>query len=195
MTCTFAPEENEAVVSDALDRLPIDLEPISLPVPHAPGLTEFDGQGLASVAKGELDLGKLRDEDEEQAAREVEGEHKDFVQHIQEVLADDVKEVRISHRLTDSPSCLVLEEHEMAVHLQQVMKQAGHSLPDSKPILEVNPDHALVRRLKDEQDQDRFAEWSHLLFEQAMLSEGGQLEDPSTFVKRMNAILVEMSGN
>jgi molecular chaperone HtpG len=156
-------------------------------------LTEFDGKALVSVAKGELDLGKLRDEDEEKSAKKAETEFKDFVKRIQEALVDDVKEVRISHRLTDSPSCLVLEEHEMAVHLQQVMKQAGHALPDTKPMLEVNPDHPLVVHLKDEQDQEKFSEWSHLLFEQALLSEGGKLEDPTAFVKRMNAILVELS--
>jgi len=156
-------------------------------------LTEFDGKALVSVAKGELDLGKLRDEDEEKSAKKTETEFKDFVKRIQEALVDDVKEVRISHRLTDSPSCLVLEEHEMAVHLQQVMKQAGHALPDTKPMLEVNPDHPLVVHLKDEQDQEKFSEWSHLLFEQALLSEGGKLEDPTAFVKRMNAILVELS--
>jgi len=158
-------------------------------------LTEFDGKTLVSVAKGELDLGKLRDEDEETSAKQTETEFKDFIKRIQEVLVDDVKEVRISHRLTDSPSCLVLEEHEMAVHLQQVMKQAGHALPDSKPMLEVNPDHPLVVRLKDEPDQEKFSEWSHLLFEQAMLSGGGQLEDNTAFVKRMNAILVALSGH
>ena len=156
-------------------------------------LTEFDGKTLVSVAKGELDLGKLGDEGEEESAKQVETEFKDLVTRIQDALTDDVKEVRISHRLTDSPSCLVLEEHEMAVHLQQVMKQAGHALPNTKPILEVNPGHPLVVRLKDEQDQEKFSEWSHLLFEQAMLNEGGQLEDPTAFVKRMNAILVGLS--
>ncbi|MEA2078566.1 MAG: molecular chaperone HtpG [Pseudomonadota bacterium] len=156
-------------------------------------LTEFDAKALVSVAKGELDLGKLRDEDEEKSAKQVETEFKNFVKRIQDALADDVKEVRISHRLTDSPSCLVLEEHEMAVHLQQVMKQAGHALPTSKPILEVNPDHPLLVHLKQEEDQEKFSEWSHLLFEQALLSEGGQMEDPTAFVRRMNAILVEMS--
>ena len=156
-------------------------------------LTEFDGKALVSVAKGELDLGKLGDEGEEESAKQVETEFKDLVTRIQDALTDDVKEVRISHRLTDSPSCLVLEEHEMAVHLQQVMKQAGHALPNTKPILEVNPGHPLVVRLKDEQDQEKFSEWAHLLFEQAMLNEGGQLEDPTAFVKRMNAILVGLS--
>jgi molecular chaperone HtpG len=158
-------------------------------------LTEFDGKALASVAKGELDLGKLSDEDEQKSAQEAETEFKDLVKRIQEALDEDVKEVRISHRLTDSPAVLVLEEHEMAMHLQEVMKQAGHALPASKPILEVNPDHPLVARLKEEQDEAKFADWSHLLFEQALLSEGGHLEDPTVFVKRMNAILVELSNH
>jgi molecular chaperone HtpG len=158
-------------------------------------LTEFDGKALASVAKGELDLGKLSDEDEQKSAQKAEAEFKDLVKRIQEALDEDVKEVRISHRLTDSPAVLVLEEHEMAMHLQEVMKQAGHALPATKPILEVNPDHPLVVRLKEEQDEAKFADWSHLLFEQALLSEGGHLEDPTVFVKRMNAILVEMSNH
>ncbi|MGD8842987.1 MAG: molecular chaperone HtpG, partial [Gammaproteobacteria bacterium] len=151
--------------------------------------TEFDGKQLVSVAKGDLDLGTLQDKDEEEAAKKVEDEYKDFVKRMQDVLGEDVKEVRVSHRLTDSPSCLVLATHEMPIHLQQVMKQAGHELPDSKPILEINPDHTLVERMKHEQDETRFAQWTHLLFEQAMLSEGAQLEDPAAFVKRMNSLL------
>ena len=156
-------------------------------------LTEFDGKQLVSVAKGELDLGKLQDKGEEEAAKRIEGEYKDFVKRIQDALGEDVKEVRVSHRLTDSPSCLVLETHEMPIHLQQVMKQAGHQLPDSKPILEINPDHVLVGRLKQEHNDVRFAEWSRLLFEQAMLAEGAQLEDPAAFVKRMNSLLADVT--
>jgi len=156
-------------------------------------LTEFDGKTLVSVAKGELDLGKLGDEEDEKAAKKIEGEHKDFLKRIKETLDDDVQDVRISHRLTDSPSCLVLGEQDMPVHMQQLMKQAGHDVPVSKPVLEVNPEHPLVERLKQEQDKDRFSDWSHLLLEQALLSEGGQLEDPTVFVKRMNSILVELS--
>jgi molecular chaperone HtpG len=156
-------------------------------------MTEFDGKPLVSVAKGDLDLGKLQDKDEEEAAKKVEDEHKDFVKRIQDALGDDVSEVRISHRLTDSPSCLVLAAHEMPVHMQQIMKQAGHALPDSKPALEVNPEHALVKRMEQETDEARFGEWSRLLFEQAMLSEGGQLEDPVAFVKRTNSLLMGLS--
>lgn len=155
--------------------------------------TEFEGKPLTSVAKGDLDLGKLQDEAEEQAAKKAEDEYKDLVTRIKEVLGDNVSEVRVSHRLTDSPSCLVLGAHEMPIHLQQVMKQAGHDLPDSKPILEINPDHTLVRRLSGQQDEASFADWSRLLFEQAMLSEGAQLEDPAAFVKRMNHLLTEVS--
>jgi molecular chaperone HtpG len=156
-------------------------------------LTEFDGKQLVSVAKGDLDLGKLQGKDEEEAAKKLEGAYQDFVKRIQDALGEDVKEVRVSHRLTDSASCLVLETHEMPIHLRQIMKQAGHELPDSKPILEINPDHVLVERLKQEQDDSRFAEWSRLLFEQAMLAEGAQLEDPAAFVKRMNSLLVDVS--
>ncbi|MFQ5643099.1 MAG: molecular chaperone HtpG [Thiogranum sp.] len=156
-------------------------------------LTEFDGKPLVSVAKGDLDLGKLGDEEDKKAAEKVEGEHKEFLERIKETLGDDVQDVRISHRLTDSPSCLVLGEQDMPMHMQQLMKQAGHDVPVSKPVLEVNPEHPLVVRLKQEQDKEHFSDWSRLLFEQALLSEGGQLEDPTVFVKRMNSILVELS--
>jgi len=156
-------------------------------------LSEFDGKALVSVAKGELDLGKLGDKEDEKAAEKIEGEHKDFLKRIKETLEDDVQDVRISHRLTDSPSCLVLGEQDMPVHMQQLMKQAGHDVPVSKPVLEVNPEHPLVEHLKQEQDEERFSDWSHLLFEEALLSEGGQLDDPTVFVKRMNSILVELS--
>jgi molecular chaperone HtpG len=155
--------------------------------------TEFEDKKLVSVAKGDLDLGKLQDEDEEKAAREAESEHQDLIKGIREALQDEVSEVRISHRLTDSPSCLVLGEHEMAMHMQKLLKQAGHEVPVSKPILEVNLEHLLLKRLETEKDEKRFAEWSRLLFEQAMLSQGGQLEDPTAFVKRLNGILVELS--
>ena len=158
-------------------------------------LTEFDGKSLVSVAKGELDLGDLEDKDDEKADKKAEGEHKELIERIQKALGEEVKEVRISQRLTDSPSCLVIEENEMPVHLQKMLKQAGHDVPDSKPILEINADHSLVKRLESEQDDGRFSDWAHLLFEQAMLSEGGQLENPATFVKRLNSMLVELSGN
>ena len=156
-------------------------------------LTEFDGKSLVSVAKGDLDLGKLGGGEEDKVDEKAADEYKEFLDKVKEVLSDDVSEVRSSQRLTDSPSCLVLGEQEMAMHMQKLLKQAGHDVPDSKPVLEVNMDHPLVRQLREEADETRFADWSQLLFEQAMLSQGGQLEDPAAFVKRLNGILVEMS--
>ena len=156
-------------------------------------LTEFDGKSLASVAKGELDLDELADEEEKQAAKETEDEYAGLVKQMQEVLGERVNTVRISQRLTDSPSCLVMGEQDMAVHMQQMLKQAGHEVPPSKPDLEINPSHTLVSRLKDEADDGRFASWSNVLLDQAMLSEGGQLDDPVAFVNRLNELLLEMT--
>jgi molecular chaperone HtpG len=156
-------------------------------------LTEFDGKKLVSIAKGELDLDKLADEQEKEAARKTEDEYADLVKRMQEVLGDRVNTVRVSQRLTDSPSCLVMGEHDMAVHMQQMLKQAGHEVPVTKPDLEINPGHALVSRLKDESDAARFGSWSNVLLDQAMLSEGGQLEDPVGFVNRLNELLLEMT--
>jgi molecular chaperone HtpG len=156
-------------------------------------LTEFDGKLLASVAKGELDLDELADEAEKQAAKETGDEYADLVKRMQEVLDERVNTVRISQRLTDSPSCLVMGEQDMAVHMQQMLKQAGHEVPPSKPDLEINPSHTLVSRLKDEADDERFASWSNVLLDQAMLSEGGQLDDPVAFVNRLNKLLLEMT--
>lgn len=157
-------------------------------------LSEFDGKPLASVAKGTLDLDKLADEEEKQAAKKTEDEYADLVKRMQEVLGERVKEVRVSQRLTDSPSCLVMGEHDMAVHMQQMLKQAGHQVPATKPDLEINPGHPLVSRLKEETDDTRFSSWSNVLLDQAMLSEGGQLEDPVGFVNRLNELLLEITG-
>ena len=156
-------------------------------------LTEFDGKPLASVAKGELDLDKLADEAEKEAAKKTEDEFSDLVGRMQKVLEERVKEVRVSRRLTDSPSCLVTDENEMAVHMQRMLKQAGHAVPSSKPILEINPEHILVSRLKDEADEARFDSWSNILLDQSILSEGGQLDDPVSFVNRLNELLQEVT--
>ena len=153
-------------------------------------LTEYDGKPLVSVAKGELDLGKLEDKEEQQKLKDAEKSYKDLLKRMQDTLGDKIKEVRISHRLTDSPSCLVVEQHDMAVSMQKILKQAGHQLPEIQPVLEVNPDHPLVKRLNDETDTKRFEDWTRILFDQAMLSEGGQLDDPAAFVSRMNELLL-----
>ncbi|HSH29568.1 MAG TPA: molecular chaperone HtpG [Thiohalobacter sp.] len=157
-------------------------------------LTEYDGKSLVSIAKGDLDLDALEDEKDQEEIKQAEGEFKDILERMQKVLGEEVKEVRVSHRLTDSPSCLVLEENEMAMHLQRVLKQAGHEVPVSQPILEINPGHALVTQLKAEQDEAQFGDWTRVLFEQAMLAEGGQLEDPAAFVRRLNGLLLRVVG-
>ena len=149
-------------------------------------LNEFSGKALQSVAKGELDLGSLEDEKEKESLKQTEDEYKDLVAKMKESLGDKVKEVRVSHRLTSSPSCLVVQEGDMNVALQNMLKQAGHSVPSLQPALEINPNHPIIQKLKDEKDDARFTDWSSLLLDQAMLSEGGQLEDPASFVTRLN---------
>jgi molecular chaperone HtpG len=152
-------------------------------------LTEFDGKPLQSVAKGDLDLGKLEDEAEKERQRKVEDEYKPLLEKIKATLGDRVKEVRVTHRLTDSPACLVVGEHELSGNLERLLKAAGQKTPDVKPVLEVNPGHRLLDLLKQTQDQSRFDDLAHVLFDQALLAEGGQLEDPASFVKRMNSLL------
>ncbi len=156
-------------------------------------LTEFDGKSLQSVAKGDLDLGKLEDSEEEKKDQEeVEKDFASVLKQIKETLGDKVSEVRLSHRLTDSPACLVSEAHGMSLNMERIMKEAGQNMPGlgaSKPILEINPEHGLVARLKQEQDDDRFADLTHILFDQAILSEGGQLDDPAAFVHKLNGLL------
>ncbi len=155
-------------------------------------LPEFDGKPLASVAKGDLDLGKLADEDKKEQEKEA-GEYKELIGKIGKSLGDQVKEVRVTFRLTSSPACLVADEHGMSANLERMLKAAGQNVPGSKPILEINPHHPLVQRLKGEADEARFGDWSHILFDQALLAEGGQLDDPATFVKRLNELLLAMA--
>ncbi|MFJ5444791.1 molecular chaperone HtpG [Methylobacillus methanolivorans] len=152
-------------------------------------LTEFEGKKLQSVAKGDLDLGKLEDEAEKEQQKKTEDEYKSLVERIQASLGESVKEVRVTHRLTDSPACLVAGEHDLSGNLERLLKAAGQKTPGNKPVLEINPDHSIVQRLKAVNDDAKFADWAHLLFDQALLAEGGQLEDPAAFVRRVNAML------
>jgi molecular chaperone HtpG len=154
-------------------------------------LTEFDGKPLVSVAKGGLDLGKLEDEAEKQEQAKDADEFKDLTDKIGKSLGERVKEVRVTHRLTDSPACLVADEHDVSGNLARILKAAGQNAPMSKPILEINPKHPVVLRLKYE--EAKFDDWSTVLFEQALLAEGGQLDDPATFVKRINDLMLSMS--
>ncbi|EOA02340.1 heat shock protein 90 [Herbaspirillum frisingense GSF30] len=155
-------------------------------------LTEFEGKELASVAKGGLDLGQLENEAEKKQHEDTQAEYKDLVEKMKTALADKAKDVRVTFRLTDSPACLVADENELSGNLVRMLKAAGQAAPDSKPTLEINPDHPLVQRLKYE--EARFDDWSHILYDQALLAEGGALADPASFVKRTNDMLLAMAG-
>jgi len=153
--------------------------------------TEFEGKNLVSVAKGDLDLGKLEDEAEKKQHEETEAGYKELVEKMKTALADKAKDVRVTFRLTDSPACLVADEHELSGNLMRMLKAAGQDAPESKPMLEINPDHPLVQRLKYE--EAKFGDWSNILFDQAALAEGGTLADPAGFVKRLNEMLLGLA--
>jgi molecular chaperone HtpG len=153
--------------------------------------SEFEGKQLVSVAKGDLDLGKLEDESEKKQKEETQAEYKELIDKMKKSLNEKAADVRVTFRLTDSPACLVAGEHELSGNLLRMLKAAGQKAPDSKPILEINPNHPLVQRLKYE--DAKFDDWSSILFDQAMLAEGGQLLDPAGFVKRLNDMLLGMA--
>jgi len=155
-------------------------------------LNEFDGKALMSVAKGDLDLGQLEDENEKKQKEETETDFKELVDKMKVALAEKAKDVRVTFRLTDSPACLVAGENELSGNLLRMLKAAGQTAPDTKPTLEINPHHPLVQRLKYE--DAKFDDWSSLLFDQALLAEGGQLSDPAGFVKKLNDMLLGMTG-
>ena len=156
-------------------------------------LFEFQGKSLVSVAKGGLDLGQLEDEAEKKEQENVASEMKELTDKIKSSLAERVKEVRVTHRLTESPACLVADEHDMSANLARLLKSAGQKAPVAQPILEINPKHPVVLRLKTE--EKKFDDWVAVLFDQALLAEGGQLDDPASFVKRVNQLMLEMSGS
>jgi molecular chaperone HtpG len=151
-------------------------------------MPEFEGKKLTSVAKGGLDLGQLADEAEKKEQESTEKEFKDLLEKMKTALSDKAKDVRVTFRLTDSPACLVADENELSGNLLRMLKAAGQEAPSTKPILEINPEHPLVLKLK--YDDIAFDEWANLLFDQALLAEGGHLSDPASFVKRMNKMLL-----
>ncbi len=155
-------------------------------------LSEYNGKKFQSVAKGGLELGALDDKEEVSQQEHVAEEFKPFVEKVKSVLNDKVKEVRITRRLTSSPACIVAGENDMTPQMERLMQAAGQQVPHNKPILELNPDHVIVKKLRDEQEQTRFEDWAHILLDQALLSEGGQLEDPAAFVNRFNKMLLEL---
>ena len=155
----------------------------------------FDGKSLQSVTKGDLDLGGLADTEEEAKQKdETEADMKPVVERIGKALGDKAREVRLTHRLVDSPACLVTEQDGISANLERVLRAAGQAVPNVPLVLEINPEHPIVTRLKDETDEARFKDWSHILFDQAMLAEGGHLDDPAGFVKRLNELMLAMSG-
>lgn len=163
-------------------------------------LAEYEEKQLQSVAKGDVSLDEIttsenKNEKEELQKKEekFKSEFDDVIKRIKSVLGDQVKEVRLSHRLTSSPACLVVDEQDMGSQLQRLLKAAGQDVQEVKPIFELNPEHKLVYHLKDEKSDERFQEWTHILFDQAVLAEGGQLKDPAVFVQRMNKLLLELA--
>ncbi len=152
-------------------------------------LTEFEGKKLQSIAKGDLDLGKLESDTEKEIQKKIEEEAKSLVEKIKATLGDQVKDVRVTHRLTDSPACLVSDAHDLSGNMARILKAAGQNAPETKPILEINPTHKLVKRLENESTDAVFNDLTHVLFDQALLAEGGTLDDPASFVKRMNSLI------
>ncbi|HNB74176.1 MAG TPA: molecular chaperone HtpG [Acidobacteriota bacterium] len=156
-------------------------------------LTQFDNKQLQSVAKGELDLGKLEAPEEKEKIEKATGDFKDVIQKIKDTLGDKIKDVRLTGRLTSSPACLVSDDNDISSNLERLLKASGQKVMGFKPIMEINPDHPIVQKLKSEISSDRFADWSHILFDQALLAEGGQLDDPASFVHRLNQLFLEMN--
>ena len=156
-------------------------------------MMDFDGTQLQDVAKGALDLGEVEDEAEKKEQEEQAKQYEGLVERVKGVLEAQVESVRVTHRLTDSPACLVVGEDDMGLQMRRIMEAAGQAMPSTKPTFELNPGHPLVAKLNDEADEDRFSELTRVLFDQAQLAEGGQLEDPAAYVSRLNKLLLELS--
>lgn len=156
-------------------------------------LTEFDSKQLQSVTRGGLDLGDMDDAETKEAQEKLEKEYDSVVKRIKESLAGKVKEVKLSQRLTDSPACIVADEHDMSSQMAKLMASVGQEVPETLPIFEINGEHALVKHVADEQDDDKFTQWVEVLFEQAMLAERGSLKDPASFVARLNKLMLTLT--
>ncbi|MCW8885740.1 MAG: molecular chaperone HtpG, partial [Motiliproteus sp.] len=156
-------------------------------------LNEYDGKTFQDVAKGGLDLGEIENEEEKKKQEESAKEYSSLVERVKEALSGKVDEVRVTNRLVDSPACLVVGEQDMGMQMRRIMEAAGQQMPETKPSFELNPDHPLVVKLNDEPDVDRFNDLSLVLFDQANLAEGGQLDDPAAYVQRLNKLLLSLS--
>ncbi|KJZ33984.1 molecular chaperone HtpG [Pseudomonas sp. B21-040] len=156
-------------------------------------LNDFDGKSFVDVARGDLDLGNLDSEEDKKAAEEVAKSKEGLVERLKTALGDSVAEVRVSHRLTDSPAILAIGEQDLGMQMRQILEASGQKVPDSKPIFEFNPAHPLIEKLDNEQSEERFGDLSHILFDQAALAAGDSLKDPAAYVRRLNKLLVELS--
>ncbi|MFV3388082.1 molecular chaperone HtpG [Pseudomonas sp. NY15364] len=156
-------------------------------------LTEFDGKQFVDVARGDLDLGELDSEEDKKAQEEVAKAKEGLIERLKGALGEQVAEVRVSHRLTDSPAILAIGEQDLGLQMRQILEASGQKVPDAKPIFEFNPAHPLIERLDAEPDEDRFTDLSHILFDQAALAAGDSLKDPAAYVQRLNKLLVELS--
>jgi len=157
-------------------------------------LMEYDKKPLKSIAKGALDLGKLEEKEEKEQTEKADDEYKELLKQIKDTLGEKIKEVRITQRLTTSPACLIDDEHSMGRHMERLLKSTGQTVPMFRPIMEINPDHPIIQRMKQGMVESELAEWSHILFDEAMLSEGGHPEDPVAFVQRVNRMFLALSG-
>ncbi|GAC1432398.1 MAG: molecular chaperone HtpG [Ktedonobacteraceae bacterium] len=191
---TFAAAK-ESPLLEIFKKKDIEVLLLSDPVDYVLGteLFEYDGKPLQSVSKGEIDLSKMEDQQEKEEQEKAASESHDLTEHLKKVLSEKVKDVRVTSRLTTSPACLVVGEYDIDPNLQRILKAVGQSMPNTKPILEINPAHALVRKLKEVQDEQRFTDWAFVLFDQSVLSAGEQLEDPVRFVNRLNDLLTQLS--
>ena len=156
-------------------------------------MMDFDGKQFQDVGKGELNLGDLEGEDDKKEKEKLETENKDLIERVKKVLGEKIDSVRVTNRLTDSPACLVVGEDDMGAQMRRIMEQAGQAMPESKPILELNPEHSLVKKLDQESDEDRFTDLVDILFDQSTLAEGGQLDDPAAYVHRLNKLILDLS--
>ncbi len=156
-------------------------------------LGEFDGKPFKDVGRGQLDLGELDGEEDKKQQEKLEEEHKGLVERVQGILEGKVEDVRVTNRLTESPACLVVGEHDLGAQMRRILEQAGQEVPDSKPIFELNPGHPLVQKLDKESDEDRFGDLVEVLFDQAHLAEGAQLDDPTAYIRKLNKLLLELA--
>lgn len=191
---TFAAAK-ESPLLEIFKKKDIEVLLLSDPVDYVLGteLFEYEGKPLQSVSKGEIDLSKMEDQQEKEEQEKAASESHDLTERLKKVLSEKVKDVRVTSRLTTSPACLVVGEYDIDPNLQRMLKAVGQSIPNTKPILEINPTHALLRKLKEVQDEQRFTDWAFVLLDQSVLSAGEQLEDPVRFVNRLNDLLTQLS--